>query len=626
MSFLAQTIFTGSLLVLGACSDNSTSPTAATAPPEIAVISSSAQLETERLNVWLDEQYEEQLAFSPQTRTRLGEKTDNDKLNDYSLDGVNEQMTWRRGSVATMESNFDYDNLTDDGRLSYDMWKYNLDQAERALPYANYGYIFGRGGPHAGIPSFMISFHSVDSVADMEAYIARLREIDRVFDQLLERSKEAAAMNIRPPAYDYDFARSEIARITAGVPFSVNDSSPNSPVWIDIQSKLEGLVERDLIDSQQAQTLAAQARAVLEGEVLAAYEEVLAWLDEDQARTSDLPQGAWALPEGENYYNQRLQQMTTLDLTADEIHNIGLSEVARLRTEMEAIKEQVEYEGTLQEFFVFMREDPQFYYPNTDEGREDYLAKNNLHLDFINERLPQFFGRLPKAPLIVSRVEAFREQPGAAQHYRAGSPDGTRPGVFYAHMSDMSTLAIYQIEDIAYHEGNPGHHMQISIQQELTDVPRFRTQYRTTAYTEGWGLYAEWLAKEMGAYQNPYSQFGQLAGDIWRAVRLVVDTGIHAKRWTEDEAVQYFLENSPIPEGAVRSEVKRYISNPGQATAYKIGMLNFQQARARAETELGDQFDIRGFHDVVLGAGAVPMPVMQARVDRWITETLAAGN
>ncbi len=626
MRLLIQGLFTASLLLLVACSDNSTTPIETSTPIEVAAVVDTSQLETERLNAWFDEQYEEQLDFSPQTRTRLGEKTDNDKLNDYSLEAVNEQIEWLRQSVASMTSNFDYDNLTEDGKLSYDMWEYGLTQAERALPYANYGYIFGRGGPHAGIPSFMISFHSVETVEDMQAYIARLREIDRAFDQLLERSQAAAAAGIRPPAYDYDFARGEIGRVTAGVPFTVNDSSPNSPVWVDIQSKLDGLVERSLINSEQAQTLAAEARAVLEGEVLDAYQRVLAWLDEDQARTSALPQGAWAHPDGENYYNQRLQQMTTLDLTADEIHNIGLSEVARLRTEMEAIKEEVEFGGTLQEFFVFMREDPQFYYPNTDKGREDYLAKNKLHLDFINERLPEFFGRLPKSPLEVRRVEAFREQPGAAQHYRVGSPDGTRPGVFYAHMSDMSTLAIYQIEDIAYHEGNPGHHMQISIQQELTDVPRFRTQYRTTAYTEGWGLYAEWLAKEMGGYQDPYSQFGQLAGDIWRAVRLVVDTGIHAKRWSEDEAVQYFLDNSPIPEGAVRSEVKRYISNPGQATAYKIGMLNFQQARARAEAELGEEFDIRAFHDVVLGAGAVPMPVMHARVDRWIDETLAANN
>jgi len=293
-----------------------------------------------------------------------------------------------------------------------------------------------------------------------------------------------------------------------------------------------------------------------------------------------------------------------------------------LQAAMESIRQQVEFDGTLQEFFVFMREDDQFYYPNTDEGRQEFLDVNNQYLDAITEKLPEYFGRLPKAALEVRRVEAFREQPGAAQHYRSGSPDGSRPGVFYAHMSDMSTLAIYQIEDIAYHEGNPGHHMQISIQQELTDVPRFRTQYRTTAYTEGWGLYAEWLGKEMGGFEDPYSDFGRLSGEIWRAVRLVVDTGMHSLGWTEDQSVQYFLDNSPIPEGAVRSEVQRYFTGAGQATAYKIGMMNFQQARANAEEALGDKFDVRAFHDVVLGAGAVPMPMMHARVERWVQEQL----
>lgn len=612
----------GLLSLLLACSDNSTtsivSPETA---PATAPDLTTAAAETVRLNTWFDAQYEEQLDFSPQTRTVLGEKTDNDKLNDYSLEAVSEQLEWLRQSVAAMQAEFDYDSLTEDGKLSWDMWEFSLAQAERGLPYLYHNYIFGRGGPHAGLPSFMISFHRVDTIEDMRAYISRLREIDRAFDQLLVRSQESAARGIRPPAFDYDFAMDEIGRVTAGVPFTVNDNSPNSPIWVDLQTKLDGLVENNLVDAQQAQQLREEAREVLSGEVLTAYAKVQAWLEADKPNASAEPQGAWALPDGENYYNQRLLQMTTLELTADEIHNIGLSEVARLRGEMEAVMAQTGFTGTLQEFFVFMREDPQFYYPNTDEGRQAYLDKNNLHLDFIAERLPLFFGRLPKAPLIVSRVEAFREQPGAAQHYRTGAPDGSRPGVFYSHMSDMSTLAIYQIEDIAYHEGNPGHHMQISIQQELTDVPRFRTQYRTTAYTEGWGLYAEWLAKEMGGYADPYSEFGRLAGEIWRAVRLVVDTGIHAKRWTEAEAVQYFLDNSPIPEGAVISEVKRYITGPGQATAYKIGMLNFQQARARAEEALGEQFDVRAFHDVVLGAGAVPMPVMHARVDRWIDET-----
>ena len=605
-------------LLLVACGESPPTVTEP-APGPVAVIS-----ETERLNSWLDEQYEEQLEFSPQTRSVLGDKTDYDQLNDVTLEAQDRVLEWRRQSVAAMRSDFDYDALNDDGKLSYDMWEFTLEQAEAAYPYRNYGYIFGRGGPHASLPSFMISFHLIDDESDLQAYLSRLQQIDRVLGDLLDRSRQQAADGIRQPRFNYEFALSEIDRVTAGVPFNTDDSSPNSPIWVDLQGKVDAMVKNSVLNSDVAQEYLTQAREILSGEVLAAYDEVRAWLEQDIANTSAEPQGVWALPDGENYYNQRLARMTTLELTADEIHNIGLSEVKRLLAEMEAVKQQTDFEGTLQEFFVYVREDEQFYYANTDEERQEYLDVNNEYLDYIGERLPEYFGRLPKAPLVVRRVESFREQAGAAQHYRQGAPDGSRPGVFYSHMSDMSTLAKWQIEDIAYHEGNPGHHMQISIQQELTDVPRFRTQYRTTAYTEGWGLYSEWLAKEMGGFQDPYSDFGRLAGEIWRAVRLVVDTGIHAKRWSEEQAVQYFLDNSPIPEGAVRSEVKRYFSNPGQATAYKIGMLNFQEARANAEAALGDAFDIREFHDVVLGAGAVPMPMMHARVERWVDEKLAA--
>ncbi|MEQ8953597.1 MAG: DUF885 domain-containing protein, partial [Gammaproteobacteria bacterium] len=380
--------------------------------------------------------------------------------------------------------------------------------------------MFGRGGPQTSLPSFLISFHRVDTAADMEAYISRLREVSRVLDQLLERAREASSRGIRQPAFAYDFAIGEIDRVTAGVPFNNSDDSPNSPLWVDVQGKIDGLLENSVIDSDQASALSAEARDVLSGSFLDSYNDVRSWLEADRRFADTDARGAWALPGGDDYYQHRLELMTTLELSADEIHEIGLAEVARLRTEMEQVKEQAGFDGSLQDFFLFLREDSQFYYPDTDEGRQAYLDFNNEMLDFIGQQLPQFFGRLPQAPLVVRRVEAFREQPGAAQHYRSGAPDGSRPGVFYSHMSDMSTLARYQIEDIAYHEGNPGHHMQISIQQELTDVPRFRTQYRTTAYTEGWGLYAEWLAKEMGGYQDPYSDFGRLAGEIWRAVRL----------------------------------------------------------------------------------------------------------
>ena len=566
-------LFVGTLV---ACSE----PTASQS--EEAVSAASQQTETQLLNTWLDEQYAEQLETRPMTKTSLGDKTDYGQLDDFSLAAEQRDLEWLRESVATMLSEFDYAQLTDDGKLSYDMWKFSLERAEAGVPYRQHGYIFGRGGPHAYLPNFLINFHRVDTIADLDAYVSRLRELDRVFAELLERSQAASAAGIRQPRFGYDFALAEIERVTAGAPFSNSDSSPNSPLWTDLQSKTTALIDEGLLSAEDAQVYFQQIQELLAGEVKTAYEEVAAWLREDRELASEEAQGVWALPDGEAFYNYRLAQMTTVELTAEEIHQIGLDEVARIQAEMEAIKQQVGFDGSLQEFFTFMRQDEQFYFPNTDEGRQAYLDLNNKYLDAIALKLPDYFGRLPKAALEVRRVEAFREQAGAAQHYSAGTPDGSRPGVFYSHMSDMSTLPIFQLEDVAYHEGSPGHHMQISIQQELEDVPRFRTQYRTTAYPEGWGLYSEWLAKEMGGFEDPYSDFGRLGGEIWRAIRLVVDTGIHSKRWTEEEAVQYFLANSPQAEGAVRSEIKRYIATPGQATAYKIGMLKIQEVRRNA--------------------------------------------
>ena len=586
----------------------------------------SVALENARLNTWFDEQYAEQLDFSPQTKTRLGDKSDYGILNDYSVAGSDERLRWRRQSVAAMQAKFDYSLLNEDGKLSYDMWIYALDRADAGIPFRQHGYIFGRGGPHASLPNFLINYHRVDDASDIEAYLSRLGELDRVFGELLDRARSASKAGIRQPAFAYDFAMTEIDRVTSGVPFNTNDGSPNSPIWTDIQSKIEALVETDLISSDQAQEYIAQAQKMLAGEVMSSYQEILAWLEQDKAFASETSQGVWALPDGENYYNYRLAQMTTLELSADEIHEIGLAEVERLHLAMEKIKTAVDFEGSLQDFFVFMREDDRFYFPNTDEGRQDYLDLNNHYLDAITLKLPDYFGRQPKAKLEVRRVEYFREQTGAAQHYASGTPDGSRPGVFYSHMSDMSTLPIFQLEDVAYHEGSPGHHMQISIQQELTGVPRFRTQYRTTAYTEGWGLYAEWLAKEMGAFEDPYSDFGRLSGELWRAIRLVVDTGIHAQQWNEERAVQYFIDNSAQAEGAIRSEIQRYITWPGQATAYKIGMMKFQELRLNAESALGNDFDIRTFHDVVLGVGALPMPLLESRVDRWIEKVQSASG
>lgn len=603
---------------LMACSPEPQAPGSDIPTPSAQEVSEeeASAAESARLNSWLDEQFQQHLDFSPQWKTRLGDKSDYDQLDDVSEEAARELLEWRRNSVAQMRSSFDYELLSDEAKTSWDVWEYALERAERAAPFERHNYIFGRGGPQASLPNFMINYHKVENSDDMHAYLSRLRAMADVMQQYLMRTQRAVEDGIRQPRFNYDFAIAEIDRVTSGYPFQESDDA--SPLWNDVQTKLAALGESASISAREAEAFAEDARAALMDVMKPAYDEVRAWLQADRPNASEEAHGVWALPNGEDYYKARLFLMTTLDLSADEIHETGLAEVARLRQEMEAIKEAVDFQGSLAEFFIFMREDEQFYFPDTDEGRQGYLDLAEEYLAGMAEKLPDYFGILPKADLEVRRVEAFREQDGAAQHYASGTPDGSRPGIFYAHLSDMTAMPKYQLENISYHEGNPGHHMQISIQQELSDIPRFRTQYGYTAYSEGWGLYAEALGKEMGFYEDPYSDFGRLAGEIWRAVRLVVDTGIHARRWSEEQAVQYFLENSPQPEAAVRSEIQRYITTPGQATAYKIGMLKIQEMRANAQQALGERFDIRGFHDTVLGGGALPLPVLEARVQRWV--------
>jgi uncharacterized protein (DUF885 family) len=576
----------------------------------------AGEAETARLNEWFAARWKEQLDFSPIQKTVLGMKEDNDKINDFSERGDDAQLAWLRRATGQMKSSFDYERLTPEGKISYDIWAYQLERAERSLPFRRRGYIFTQmQGPQAFLPQFLMALHRVETPADMQAYIARIGGISRAVDQLLERAKLAAAEGVRPPKFAYEGVIAQSRGLVTGAPFT---EKGDAPVWADAQAKIATLLKAGKIDAAEADRLRAAARKALVDSFKPSYEALITWFEQDVKNADAQARGVGALPQGPAFYKEALAISTTTAMTADEIHDFGLKEVARLRGEMEAVKNQVAFKGTLQEFFTFMREDPQFFFPNTDEGRAGYIKAAQEHLAFIKARLPEYFGILPKADLEVKRVEPFREQPGAAQHYMPGTPDGSRSGVYYAHLIDMKAMPKHQIEVVAYHEGNPGHHMQLSIAQELKDVPTFRTQAGFTAYSEGWGLYSELLAKEMGAYKDPYSELGRLSSEIWRAIRLVLDTGIHAKGWTEEQAVKYFTENSPSAAGAIRSEVQRYFVIPGQATAYKVGMQRILDLRQRAKTALGDRFDIKGFHDTVLGGGAMPLEVLERRVDNWI--------
>ena len=612
---LSLVLLMGTAMLAG-CGGQEPSNREQSATSSTAASAEAVSAETERLNAWFEERYQEELDFSPIARTFLGEKKDYDKIDDMSEAAGDAQLEWRRQTVEDLKANFDRAKLTPEAQTSYDIWIDQYARAAAANEFRRSNYVFTQmQGPQAFLAQFLIAFHKVDEPSDMDAYIARIEGLSRGLGQLLDTAKLNAEAGARPPLFAYEGVIKQSRALIAGAPF---EGEGVSPVWADAQAKVDALLEAGKIDAAKAEEFKEAARTALLEHWGPAYRELIAWAEEDKANADEIATGVGKNPNGEAYYAMRLANSTTTEMTPEEVHQLGLSEVERIHGEMEAIKNEVGFDGTLQEFFKFIREDPQFFYPNTDEGRQAYIDAATAHIEFIKTKLPDYFGILPKADLVVKRVEPFREQPGAAQHYFPGTPDGSRPGVYYAHLIDMTAMPIPELEVIAYHEGLPGHHMQISIAQELTSVPKFRTQAGYTAYSEGWGLYAELLAKEMGAFEDPYSDFGRLSSEIWRAIRLVVDTGLHAKGWTQEEAVQYFKENAPVSETQIRSEVQRYIVLPGQATAYKVGMLKILELRAEAKAELGDKFDIRGFHDTVLGGGALPLGLLERRVDEWV--------
>ncbi len=609
-------------LALGACTTVQDRPAATPGGPAPAA-SQGQPSETARLNAWFEQQYEEQLRFSPIQLTFLGRKELYDQIDDASEAGLRKQLAWREASVRQMEAQFDYDRLEPEAQLSWDLWKKQYESARDGLPFLQDGYAFDQmNGMQSIAPTFLINFHKVDTEQDYLAYVSRLRKLPVLFGQLLERGQASAAKGIRPPRFAYEGVIEQSRKVIGGAPFA---AGKDSALWADAQAKADALAKGGKVSAQRAEELKAEARKALLEAVKPAYDRLIAFAESELPKAATNATGVGKThPDGTAYYAYQVREHTSTDMTPEQVHQLGLTEVARLRGEFEALQKKMGVPGDLQAFFKHVQNDPARLYPNTDAGRQAYIDDATQAIDNIERQLPNYFGLLPKADLVVKRVEPFREQDGAAQHYYPGTPDGSRPGIYYAHLSDMKAMPKTELEVIAYHEGLPGHHMQISIAQELKGIPTFRTQASDTAYNEGWGLYSEWLAKEIpGTYQTDYSEYGRLTSEMWRAIRLVVDTGLHAKGWTEQQAIDYFKANSSIPAAAVQSEVRRYLVNPGQATAYKVGMIRIQQLRKQAETELGARFDIKGFHDAVLGGGAMPMDLLERRVERWIAQRKA---
>ncbi|MFU8785482.1 DUF885 domain-containing protein [Aliidiomarina sp.] len=586
------------------------------AAPAPAATAAEVATESAKANQLFEDMFMENVLRSPMYQSFLGIKRDQDKWDDISEQHAEETLALQQNQLARVLA-IDASKLDEQTSISWMLAKQNLQESIADFQWRHHNYPVNQMfGMHSRVAALLINQHGIDEMADAEAYIARLNALPALFDQLTEGLKLRAEKGIIAPQFVYPYVISDSRNIISGAPF---DNGAASTLLADFAGKIAAL---DISEDQHSSLLAAAEQALLQS-VKPAYEHLISVVEEIAAQ-ADNKDGAWKFPNGEAFYNNALQRTTTTDLTANEIHDIGLSEVARIHDEMRVIMEEVEFAGSLQEFFVHMRNSEDFIYPATDEGRQRYIDEATAYIDAMRERLDELFITKPKADMVVRAVEPFREQSAGKAFYQQPSMDGSRPGVYYANLYDMASMPTYQMEALAYHEGIPGHHMQIAIAQELEGIPTFRKFGRYTAYSEGWGLYTELLPKEIGFYENPYSDFGRLAMELWRAVRLVVDTGIHAKQWTREESIDFYVANTPNAEADAVKMVERHIVMPSQATAYKIGMIKILELREHAKTELGDAFDIREFHDVVLASGPVPLNILEQFVHTYISETQAA--
>ncbi len=561
-------------------------------------------------NAFFERALDERLLLEPTLATSLGLRIGYDRWQDPTERGDSERLALSERHLAELKT-IDPAKLDEATRLS---WKVFRDSEERRIArhrWRNHSYLFDKNGTHVWLPAFLINTHRIETEADAIAYLRRLEGVRSFVEQQLERAKQAARQGISPPRFVYAYVIEDSRNVIKGRPF--DDGSEDSPLLADFRSKLATLAVEEL----RRESLVARAELALLTSVRPGFEAVIAWANET-AKTATDEVGVWRLPDGAAYYDFLLQNYTTTNLSAVEIHAIGLREVARLHEEMRGVMRRVEFKGDLPAFFEFMRTDDRFYYAETDEGRAAWLDEAGKRIAAMRAKLPELFATLPKAEIVVKAVEPFRQKSAGKAFYQRPSLDGSRPGIFYGNLYQMKEMPKYELEALVYHEAIPGHHMQNAIALEEATLPRFRRLGGYTAYGEGWGLYSERLGKELGFYADPYSEFGRLAMELHRAVRLVVDTGLHAKRWTREQTIRYHVDNSPVGHDAAVRATERYILNPGQATAYMIGMLKIVELRERAAAALGQRFDRREFHDFVLRTGAVPLTVLESEVQRWI--------
>ncbi|MGB1216876.1 MAG: DUF885 domain-containing protein [Saprospiraceae bacterium] len=577
-----------------------------------SVSSEEIKAESAKANAMFDRFFDSAVDRSPEWQSYLGIKKNYGEWDSMTEDAERETMEFYKSLGQKAKDSIDVAKLDKDTKISFELFQIWCDKQIESYKWRDYDYPVNQmHGKQSQLPAFLINIHNIDTYDDALAYLNRLESMDIVLMELTDKLKRNEKQGVMPPKFVFDHVIRDVKNMITGYPFK---GDGECALYEDFKKKVEAAD----FDESKKKNLILGCEKRLRSDVGGSVERLVRFLESQQARTSN-DDGVWKFKRGEEYFKYRLKTITTTDLTANEIHNLGLKEVERIHEEMKAIMTKVGYTGIMHDFFTFMREDPQFYYENTPEGKAAYMKDAEAIIDGMRVKLDELFNTKPKAKLVVKAVEPFREKSAGKAFYQSPAPDGSRPGTYYANTYKMESMPNYQMEALAYHEAIPGHHMQLSIAQEMEGMPKFRRfGSNFTAYVEGWGLYSEFLPKEIGFYENPYSDFGRLAMELWRACRLVVDTGIHAKKWTRQEGIDYYKNNTPNDEGDCIKMVERHIVMPGQATAYKIGMIKILEVREKAKKALGEKFDIKEFHDVVLVNGAVPLDMLEDAVDAWV--------
>ena len=556
------------------------------------------------LNALVEEYFERELELSPMNATAIGDPRYDDRLDDSTSPGFREKAYGIERAFLDRARLIDATNLAPAARITYDIF---VSEREQALEGQKFHEDYMPFNQMTGLPMDLAVYGSgtgpqpFATARDYDRFLKRVREFPRWADGAIALMRTGMARGITLP-------RVAMAKVVPQLREIVTARVSDSIYWAPIGAMPKTISAKDRRRITDAYTEA------LTQEVLPAYARLADFIERDYLPAARTTVGWADLPDGQAWYRWRIRQATTMDMAPEEIHQLGLAEVARIRGEMIRVKEQVGFKGDLDAFFKYLEEDPQFYFNDENELLEAYRGVKRR----IDAMLPKLFADFPKADYEIRAVEPFRAASAAGASYQGPSADGKRRGIFYINTHNLKAQPRFGLETLSLHEASPGHHFQISIQQELTDLPRFRRFNGYVSYSEGWALYAESIGKELGVFIDPYQWYGRLSDEMLRAMRLVVDTGLHAKGWTREQAIKYMLDNSSMAESDVTAEVERYIVWPGQALGYKLGQLHISSLRAKAESQLGQSFDVREFHSQILRDGAVPMDVLTAKIDRWI--------